>query len=58
MDKKLKIRETKIGTKAICKMCGEAIIYAGPYWKHDTGDRQPRHPAIPKEPDESEPIKA
>lgn len=38
----------KPGDIAICKMCGEAIQYAGPHWEH-LGELQPRHPAWPEE---------
>ena len=31
-----------------CGMCGQPIVYVGPYWQH-TGEAQPRHPAIPVE---------
>ena len=42
------IPETKIGTNAICKSCGNEIEYVNPYWRH-TGDWTPRHIAIPED---------
>jgi hypothetical protein len=38
----------KMGDKSTCQMCGAEIEYVGPYWRH-TGDKQPRHPAMPIE---------
>jgi hypothetical protein len=35
----------KLGTKDVCKPCGEPIEYIGPYWRHI--DSSPRRPAMP-----------
>lgn len=45
--------EPKLGDEALCAMCGERIVYVGPYWSH-VGAPQPRHPAVPKEEKEPE----
>lgn len=38
----------KPGASALCRMCGEEIIYIGPAWSH-LGAAQPRHPALPQD---------
>ena len=50
--------QPSFGDKAICKSCGNPIIYIGPYWKHNTGDWQPRHIAEPKDDNEPEKVVA
>lgn len=32
--------------QAVCRMCGETIVFAGAYWDH-MGENKPRHPALP-----------
>ncbi len=41
--------DPKLGDLAICSMCGNQIMYVGPYWDHQ-GEHKPRHPATPGEP--------
>ena len=33
------------GTRSVCLMCSEPIVFANPYWRHVNGT--PRHPAVP-----------
>lgn len=40
--------EPLVGEQAVCRMCGEHIVYVDPYWQH-LGEKQSRHPALPKE---------
>ena len=37
-----------IGARAICRACGEGIVFVSPYWDHE-GERKPRHPAQPRD---------
>ena len=34
------------GQRDTCEMCGEPIVFIGPYWDH-IGENKPRHPATP-----------
>ena len=39
--------EPAIGTRAICKACGERIVFVSPKWDH-VGEMKPRHLAQPQ----------